>query len=196
MLEFVVILGILTVIWLFGERWHLLRPSTLKFMQVGGLRNLVNLNALHAYIYGRWTNQYINVLVNHIHPRLGRWKEWHADRYHGKVLTYEHAKAIVTLDKEIPLQDLERIIPYSLARNIVLNASPDIAVYECGCRNSRENPCQPTQVCMIIGKLFVDFILEHNPETSRRITREEALEILDAEHKKGMYTLLGSKTLV
>ncbi len=188
MLETIVIaiLLVVLILWLFGERWRLLRPSTWRFMQEGGLRQLLNLNALHAYVYGRWTNQYINVLVNYVTPRLGsRGKIWLADRYHGKVLTHEHAKAIVTLERDIPLQDLEQIVPYPLARELVLQASPDIAVYECGCRNSRVNPCQPTQVCMIIGQPFVDFVLEHNPKTSRRITQEEALEILQAEHERG-----------
>jgi len=187
-LESIVISILLTVsiLWLFGERWYPLRPSTWRFMQEGGLRQLLNLNALHAYLYGRWTNQYINLLVNHITPRLGpRGRKWLADRYHGKVLTHEHAKAIITLEKDIPLCDLEQIIPYPLARELVLKGPPDIAVYECGCRNSRANPCQPTQVCMVIGQPFVDFVLEHNPHSSRRITQVEALELLQAEHERG-----------
>jgi ferredoxin len=38
---------------------------------------------------------------------------------------------------------------------------------------------------MIVGQPFVDFILEHNPHTSRRIDRTEALELLRAEHGRG-----------
>ncbi len=173
-------------IWLYGERWRPLRPSTWKFMREAGFGRILNLSVLHSYFYGRWTNQYINLLVNHITPNIGvRGRRWIANRYHGKVLTHEHARAIVTLNEDIPLQTLERIIPYSMAKELLLKAPPEIAVYECGCRHARENPCQPTQVCMVIGQPFVDFVLEHNPATSRRITQEEALEILRAEHERG-----------
>jgi Pyruvate/2-oxoacid:ferredoxin oxidoreductase delta subunit len=173
-------------LWLFGERWRLLLPSTIKSMKENGLQRLLNFKALHAYIYGRWTNQYIKVLLHHIFPRLNAsGKKWWAERYHGKVLTYEQARAIITINQEIPLRDLEQIIPYSMARDIVLKGPPDVLAYECGCRHARTNPCQPTQVCMVIGQPFVDFILEHNPQSSRRLTQSEALELLEAEHKRG-----------
>ncbi len=38
---------------------------------------------------------------------------------------------------------------------------------------------------MIVGQHFVDFIVEHNPHISRRISQAEALEILESEHKRG-----------
>ncbi|HEQ60461.1 MAG TPA: 4Fe-4S dicluster domain-containing protein, partial [Firmicutes bacterium] len=84
-----------------------------------------------------------------------------------------------------PLQDLEQVVPYSRARNLVLQGPPDLAVFECACRQARDNPCQPTQVCMVVGQPFVDFILEHHPKTSRRLTQGEALELLHAEHERG-----------
>jgi len=181
-----VLLVTLLVLWLFGERWRLLRPSTWKVMREAGLRRFLNLSALHAYIYARWTNQYVNVLTNYVFPRLGpRGKKWWSDRYHGKVLTPEHAKAIITIDQDIPLRDLEQIIPYPIARDLVLKGPPDLAVYECACRHARANSCQPTQVCMAIGQPGVDFILEHNPQSSRRLTQAEALELLEAEHERG-----------
>jgi len=181
----VLMIGVLTL-WLFGERWHPLRRSTWRFLREGGLGRLLNGSALHAYFYGRWTNQYINVLINRIYPGLdeeGR-QRW-ADHYHGKVLTQEQAHAIITLNEDIPLRDLEQIIPYPEARDIVLKGPPDVAVYECGCRHARATHCEPTQVCMIIGQPFVDFVLEHNPLSSRRLSQTEALELLEAEHNRG-----------
>ncbi|NOZ30097.1 MAG: 4Fe-4S ferredoxin [Chloroflexi bacterium] len=176
----------LLALWLFGERWRLLRRSTWRFLREGGLRRLLNGSALHAYAYGRWTNQYLDVLIHRIYPRLdARGRQRWADHYHSKVLTPEHARAIITLDEDIPLRDLEQIIPYPAARDIVLKGPPDVAVYECGCRHVRANPCEPTQVCMIIGQPFVDFVLEHNPQSSRRITQDEALALLQAEHERG-----------
>jgi dissimilatory sulfite reductase (desulfoviridin) alpha/beta subunit len=38
---------------------------------------------------------------------------------------------------------------------------------------------------MIIGQPFVDFVLEHHPTQCRRLTKEEALDLLKAEHERG-----------
>ena len=180
------LVAILLVLWLFGERWRPLRISTLNMMRENGLRRILNFNALHGYIYGRWTNQYINLAINYLLPHMGpRAKKWLVNRYHGKVLTHDHAMAIITIDREIPLRDLEQIIPYPIARDLVLKGPPDVAVYECCCRHARSNPCKPTQVCMVIGQPFVDFILDHNPKSSSRLSQSEALELLKAEHERG-----------
>jgi len=174
------------VFWLIGEYWHLLRPSTWQVLKENGLKRVFNLNAIHGYIYGRWTVKYLYTLRNYIYPHLGeRGKRWLRNRYHAKILTQENAEFIVMLNHDIPLQDLEQIIPFPIARDIVLTGPPDVVVYECGCRNSRPNPCQPTQVCMVIGKPFTDFILEHNPNTSRRLSQAEAIELLRDEHERG-----------
>ena len=176
------ILVAVTGFWLFGERWRLLRSSTWQSMRTGGL----NFDALHAYVYGRWTNQYVSTLIHRVFHRLrDPGKKWLSDHYHGKVLTHEEAQAIINLNKDIPLRDLEQIIPYPTARNLVLHGPPDVVVYECACRHARAKPCQPTQVCMVVGKPGTDFILEHNPQSSRRLTQAEALQLLQAEHERG-----------
>lgn len=177
---------IFLTLWLYGERWRPLRSSTRKALRESGLRGFLNLSGLHSYTYGRWTKEYRNALFNHILPRLRpRGKKWLTDRYHGKVLTQEQAEAIITINKEIPLRDLEQIIPYPMARDLVLKESPDVAVFQCGCRQLRDNPCQPIEVCMVIGQPFVDFILEHHPSSSRRLSTEEAVELLQAEYERG-----------
>jgi Pyruvate/2-oxoacid:ferredoxin oxidoreductase delta subunit len=185
-----IVIGVLlvtgVVLWLHGERGRFLRPSTWKMMREAGLWRVFNLSALHGYIYGRWGKQYVNLLINRIFPRLWpRGRRWLADRYHSKVLTHEQAKNIVTIQRDIPLQDLEQIIPYPVARDLVLKGPPDVAVLQCACRQARDNPCEPIQVCMVIGQPFVDFILEHHPQTSRRLSQAEAVELLQAEHERG-----------
>jgi ferredoxin len=126
------------------------------------------------------------VLIRRVFPPLGpRGETWLSDHYHGKVLTQEQATAIVTVDGDLLRQDLEQIIPYSVARQLVLRAPPDMAAYECACRHARETPCRPTQVCLVVGQPFVDFVPEHNPQSSRRLMQKEALEILREEHKRG-----------
>jgi len=167
------ILATVLILWLAGERWRLLRRSTWESLRAGGLRNLLNFRSLHMYVYLRWYNQYLKTLIRIILPHgvahAGRrTKNWLANQQHGKVLTPELAQAIVANHHEL-----------------VLNGPPDIAVSECPCRNSRQNSCQPTQVCMIIGRPFADFALEHHPQSSRRLTHSEALELLRAEHERG-----------
>jgi ferredoxin len=155
-------------------------------MREAGLRRNLNLSTLHAYVYARWIKQYINVLLYYIMPHLRpRGKRWLANHVHYKVLTKENAKSIITVNKNIPRRDLEQIIPYPMARDIVLNGPPDVVVFQCGCRQARGNSCQPIQVCMVIGQPFTDFVLEHHPKTSRRLTQPEALALLEAEHERG-----------
>jgi len=38
---------------------------------------------------------------------------------------------------------------------------------------------------MVVGQPFVDFILEHHPNSARRLSTEEALALLKAEHERG-----------
>ena len=172
-------------LWLFGERWRLLRRSTWQMMRESNGA----LNALHAYVYSRWSNQYVKSLIRgfpFLRTRHGSsGARWFSEHYHAKVLTEEQAEAIVSAKKDIPLRDLEQIIPYPTARNLVLKGPPDVAVYECACRHARARPCAPTLVCMVVGQPFVDFVLEHNPQSSRRLTQAEALELLQAEHERG-----------
>jgi ferredoxin len=174
------------ILWSIAQRRNSIRRSIRLLRRTLGGRRTLSLDSLHAYVYGRWTNRYISVLLNWIFPYInpGQRLKW-SEHYHGKVLTYDNAKAIITIDKKIPLRDLEQIVPYSKARDIVLSAPTDIVVFECACRNAREKPCQPVQVCMVIGKPFTEFILKHHPGTSRRLSQAEALDLLREEHERG-----------
>lgn len=101
------------------------------------------------------------------------------------MLTLDQAEAIINVDRDIPLRDLEQVVPYAMARNFVLKAPADIVLIECACRRALGGKCQPSQICMIIGKPFTDWELATHPETSRRVTQEEALEVLRQEHERG-----------
>ncbi len=133
-------------------------------MTEAGLGRVLNLSAPHGYVYGRWTNECVHVLMNHVMPRLGpRGKQWLADRYHGKVLTQDQAEGIIAIEQEIPLRDLGQIIPYPKARELVLKGAPDLGVWECPCRRIKDHPCEPSQVCVFIGQSSVDYHMAHNP---------------------------------
>lgn len=172
------------MIWLIGERGHLILPSTRQTLKEGGF----NLKNLHGYIYSRWSKWYIGSMIKYIFPLSSRWfRKKIAERYYGKILTQEQAEKIINHDHttHVHSHQLEKVIPYPIARNLILNGPPDICIYECACRNSRRNPCKPTKVCMIVGQPFVDFTIEHKPEDSQRISKDEALKILREEHERG-----------
>ena len=118
-------------------------------------------------------------------PRRSPARITFADTYHGKVVPLEAATQLVTVGEEIRLTDLEQVIPYAHARDIVLQNPDHIVVLDCPCRASRPNPCQPIDVCLIVGEPFASFVAEHHPRRSRWITPGEAVEILRAEDERG-----------
>jgi Pyruvate/2-oxoacid:ferredoxin oxidoreductase delta subunit len=186
------ILGVLGVaiaaFLLYAERGRLLRKSTVRLMREGGLKRLRDRSFFHAYLYGRWPREYIGMGLKYIAPNYTpEQRETAAAGYHGKVLSTEHAKRLVSVERAIPIRDVEHILPYPTARDLVLNGPPEIVAMECPCRGTRDNPCKPTQVCMIVGQPFVDFVLEHHPMRSRRLTQVEAVEMLEAEHQRGHF---------
>jgi len=188
----------------------LLKPSTLAFFrEARRLPRFSWFDRLHAYLYLRWPYFYISVAVGE-HPlarRLEKMTQWFerrsassgankrmngtsqavsfADGYHGKVVPLDAATRLVTVNQNIELRDLERVVPYALARDIVLNNPDHIALLECPCRASRPSPCLPLDVCLIVGEPFAGFVLEHHPSRSRRITAAEAVGILKSEDERG-----------
>ena len=95
------------------------------------------------------------------------------------------ARELVSVKENICVGDLEKVIPYQLARTIVLDHPDHIVALDCPCRVARENPCLPLDVCLIVGEPFASFTLEHHADRSRAITSAEAVEILEAEDKRG-----------
>jgi len=163
---------------------------------------------LHGYVYARWPYLYIGLasgerrLPRVLRPLL-RAVAWlflrqaassdrtddartaYADKYHGKVVPPRLAEQLVTLDRPIELHDLEQIVPYATARDIVMNDPAHIVALECPCRSVRENPCLPLDVCLVVGEPFAGMVAAHHPEKARWIDQGEAVEILEAEHARG-----------
>jgi len=147
---------------------------------------LTRRQTLHGYAYAKWTPQYIKWLRNHTWPNASEEKKHHwEERYHAKVIPLDLAEAIISIDKDVPLQSLEQIIPYSMAKDLVIKSPTDVVLYECGCRAAGGHPCSPTRVCMVIGKPFTDVILAQHPDKANRVTTEEALKVLREEHERG-----------
>jgi len=186
---------LLFFLWLWVERGHLMFPSTWSALKWLGVRRTIT-GGLHGIWYGRHIISYLNFLrkMAYRFGPSGRYARWLENTYHGKVLTTELAKSIVSIKEDIPRQDLGvKIIPYTRARDIVLNASPDIAITQCGCKelhHEKGDPCKkigpPYMTCMLIGKPLTDFLLDHKPDLTRRITTDEALSLLEGFHEAGL----------
>jgi len=189
-----------------------MEDSTQEFakMFTGGKEDLGKI--LHGYIYGRWPSLYIyyirklappdpettlrypkeaatpeadelaRLAVERMLPTL---PSTETSTWHGKVVKLDEASALVSVNRDVSLTNLDNVIPYKLAKDIILKNPDHIAVMQCPCRSSKENPCEPLDVCMAIGEPFASFILEHKTNNARKISQEEAIAIIKAEDDRG-----------
>ncbi len=186
-------------------RLKLTKPSTRAFTEEARRTpGFSRLDWLHGYVYARWPYLYLRVgtgerpltriiappvrLLGRLFPSKtdhGQEPTTYAEGYHGKVVPLEAATQLVTVNEDVELGDLEQIIPYTQARDIVLQRPDHIVALECPCRAARSNPCEPLDVCLIVGEPFASFISEHHPRRSRWISPGEAVDILQAEDERG-----------
>lgn len=154
---------------------------------------------LHGYYYLAHLDQYVKILLPAMRA-LDRYvppsrKEalrplfaFLPDRYHAKVVPLEDARKILTLehDVKVPAETSKKVIPFEIANRITIRNPDSIVVMDCACRKEKRNPCNPVNVCMVIGEPYATFALEHartlNP---RRLDQKEAVELLEACHEKG-----------
>ena len=195
------------------RRFSLISKSTRDFYRAGRTQQDYTLwDKIHGYVYGRWPYLYIGIgkgdhpLAKKLAPIFSLFSrnaeeveteqlpKQHsmtvasgtmADGYHGKALPLETAKQLVMINKPINVLDLEQVIPYVRARSIILENPDHIIVLDCPCRKYKENPCLPMDVCMIVGEPFTSFVSSHHPDSSRWITKDEAVQILEAEDARG-----------
>ncbi|HWQ75041.1 MAG TPA: 4Fe-4S binding protein, partial [Syntrophomonas sp.] len=127
---------------------------------------------------------YVKTAVDYMSPAMAH-KE--TSTYHGKMLTIDNAKKLLSLKEDLNAPSLpESIVPYDIARDLIINGPEEILVMTCACREVAETGCHPRDVCLIVGEPFVSFWMEHNKmDNPRRITQAEALEIVQAEHERG-----------
>jgi ferredoxin len=182
-----------------------MKRSTREFFKAWqGVRGATLFDRLHGYVYGRWIYLYISIglgehpvsrplrsmisIVSKLSPTreepVPKGKTF-ADTYHGKVVTTDAARQLVQVQEDIHLPDLEHVIPYTKARDIIMTDPDHIVIIDCACRSARSEPCLPLDVCMIVGEPFASFVLDHHPDRSRRVRVEQAEGILEAEHARG-----------
>jgi ferredoxin len=170
-------------------------------------KNYSFFDSLHGWYYLSFPYLYIGNAMGVRNPaKLSRWftRQWrkafpasrlpkkrnldaiqYADTYHGKVVPLKTAEKLVTINREITYSYPEQVIPYKLARDIVMHNPDHIIALDCPCRVNRENPCLPLDVCLVIGEPFASMIVEHNSRHARWINSLEAITILKAEEARG-----------
>jgi Pyruvate/2-oxoacid:ferredoxin oxidoreductase delta subunit len=106
--------------------------------------------------------------------------------YHGKVVKLQDAIKLVTQKKDLHLVPSEKVMPYKLAREVILKSNSPVAVGTCVCRSLSETPCMPPpyEACMFVGDPFASFIAEES-KMFRKVSQDEAVKILEDVHQKG-----------
>jgi Pyruvate/2-oxoacid:ferredoxin oxidoreductase delta subunit len=106
--------------------------------------------------------------------------------YHGKVVKLPDAIKLATQKEDLRLAPSERVIPFPLVRDIILESPDSIAAGSCPCRAASENPCLPPceRVCLFVGEPNASFLIDHNP-SYRKVSQDEAVRILEDCHKQG-----------
>jgi len=108
------------------------------------------------------------------------------NNYHGKVVKLQDAIKLVTPKTDVNISPPERVMPFKVARDVILKSDGAIAVGTCVCRALSDSPClpPPQEVCLFVGDPFASFIAEENP-LFRRSSQEEAVNILEDSHSRG-----------
>jgi len=139
---------------------------------------------IHGLFYSA-TVTYLRVLKNLVKINSTWFRNFVSENYHAKVVPLDEASKIITINKNIDRRNLEQILPYKHAKDIILKNPQNIIVYECPCRGQKKDPCRPTDVCLVIGEPFADLVRTFQPFRSRRIEQKEALRILKEEDERG-----------
>lgn len=107
--------------------------------------------------------------------------------YHAKVVNFKDAVKLITHKDDVRISPPETVMPFKVARDIILKANDTVAVGSCPCRENVEHPCIPPteQVCMFVGDPFASFIAEQNPKY-RKVSLDEAVHVLDYARQKGL----------
>jgi Pyruvate/2-oxoacid:ferredoxin oxidoreductase delta subunit len=183
----------------------LIRESTKGFwkLQGEGARGMLRVfNMAHGYIYYTLYDRYVaaaTALLRFMSVHLGTSSLTHGTvsyfvrHYHAKVLTFDNARKLVTLDRDlrVPIEESRRIIPFELANKLIFNHKDHIALVDCPCRLeniSRGLPaCEPLNTCMFLGKTGADFVTTHMPRMhGKRVTSRQAARLIEAQHRRGV----------
>lgn len=142
------------------------------------------LKILHGLSYAA-TASYIRVLGALFAVGPKKLRNHVQETYHGKVIRLSEARRIISINRPVEARNLEHILPFKHAKDIILENPQNIVAYECACRAQKKDSCEPSDVCMVVGEPFADLVRLFQPFRSRRITPEDALRILEEEDARG-----------
>lgn len=165
--------------------------------------------ALHNFVYFYYHKHYVTVSLA-ISREGRRLLGWLApfrrvpravfNRYHSKVLSREDVKKILTLDQDLHLgpDESRSVIPFRYANQVIFREPTLIAVMDCPCKLNQppEKRCEPLNCCIAVGRDFAPIWLEHCREkyNARKISQQEALNIIESARKTGHITQAFLKT--
>ena len=138
----------------------------------------------HSILYVA-TVTYLRVLKNLLKIDSNWFRNYISETYHSKVVRLDDASRFITINKNVELRNLEQVLPYKHAKDIVLKNPQNIVAYECACRAQKKDACKPTDVCLVVGEPFADLVRVFQPFRSRRISPDEALRIIKEEDERG-----------
>jgi len=151
------------------------------------------INIIHGMLYGA-TVTYLRILDKLLKRERPSLRKHVEETYHAKVIRLEDASRFITINRNVELRNLDQVLPFEHAKDIILRNPQNIVAYECACRAQKEHPCQPTDVCLVVGEPFVDLLRMMQPFRSKRISAEEALKILKDEDERGHFHTAWFKT--
>lgn len=142
----------------------------------------------HGLFYLAWTNDYIRLgryAIPYANLAPAFFRKWFGQTYHGKLIPLAEAQKLVSVEEDIEAINLERIVPYTMCKDIILKGGDSVAVCKCFCRSNSPVHCYPDEVCIAVGEPLVTFLLDHQPDIARKVTPEEAMEILRETDEAG-----------
>jgi len=157
--------------------------------------------AVHNYLYFRFYYPYVRIVY-----RAARFAAtyffWFKplnpvirmafNRYHCKVLSGDNIRKILTLEEDMSVisESNKKIIPFKYAYKILFRGHDYIAVVDCPCKKTLKASPDTINSCICVGKGTAYFWVDHLAKkyNARRITQEEALDIIRRFRKMGYVT--------
>jgi len=157
--------------------------------------------AIHNYIYFAFYYPYV-WLVYQVFSFLAKYLYWFKpltpvvraslSRYHSKVISGENATKILTLDEDVTAvtEKNKRVIPFDYAYKILFQEPDFIAVMDCPCKKTLNAPEESVNSCLSVGRKTAQFWLDRCGKKyhARKITQQEALELIRKFREKGYVT--------
>ena len=175
-----------------------MRESTKALMRKHGWR--ID-RAVHNYLYFAFYYPYVK-FVYYLFRFLATYFSWvkpfrHVldsafGRYHAKIISFGDARKVFEVNEDLAAVSGKNrdIIPFRHAYKILLEEPDFIAVMDCPCKKTLNAPAWSINSCISVGRKTSQFWLDRCGEKyhARKITQQEALDLIKKFRKKGYLT--------